>query len=79
MKIISKSLKETEKVAKEFLALGFSLSFTGVVTYPKSKKIGMADYEEIIKSNFHTFTTTSKALKVKFILNSTDNLTPPLI
>ncbi|HBM45872.1 MAG: Hydrolase, TatD family [Parcubacteria group bacterium GW2011_GWF2_38_76] len=37
------------EVAKEFLALGFSLSFTGVVTYPKSKKIGMADYEEIIK------------------------------
>lgn len=38
------------KTANEFLALGFTLSFTGVVTYPKSKKPDMPDYEEIIKN-----------------------------
>lgn len=35
--------------AKAFLNYGFTLSFTGAVTFPKSKKPGMADYEELIK------------------------------
>ncbi|MEI6297048.1 MAG: TatD family hydrolase [bacterium] len=37
------------EIAKKFLDLGFTLSFTGVITYPKSKKYGASDYEEIIK------------------------------
>ncbi|MDO8493340.1 MAG: TatD family hydrolase [bacterium] len=35
--------------ARAFLDYGFTLSFTGAVTFPKSKKPGMADYEELIK------------------------------
>jgi TatD DNase family protein len=35
--------------ARAFLDYGFTLSFTGAVTFPKSKKAGMADYEELIK------------------------------
>ncbi len=35
--------------ARKFLDYGFTLSFTGAVTFPKSKKPGMADYEELIK------------------------------
>lgn len=37
-------------ISKKFLDLGFTLSFTGVITYPKSKKLGMPDYEEIIRN-----------------------------
>lgn len=37
------------EIARQFLALGFTLSFTGVITYPKSKKAGICDYEAIIK------------------------------
>lgn len=33
----------SSEVAKEFLALGFTLSFTGVITYPKSKKLARMD------------------------------------
>lgn len=36
------------KTAKEFLDLGFTLSFTGVITYPP--KVGVPDYAEIIKN-----------------------------
>lgn len=35
--------------ARGFLDYGFTLSFTGAVTFPKSKKAGMADYEGLIK------------------------------
>ena len=35
--------------ARSFLDFGFTLSFTGAVTFPKSKKPSMADYEELIK------------------------------
>lgn len=48
--------------AKRFLSMGFSLSFTGVVTFPKSKKPGAADYEELIKY-----------IPLDMILSETDN------
>ncbi len=35
--------------ARAFLDFGFTLSFTGAITFLKSKKPGMADYEELIK------------------------------
>ncbi len=35
--------------ARAFIDFGFTLSFTGVATFPKSKKSGQADYEELIK------------------------------
>ncbi len=35
--------------ARAFLDFGFTLSFTGAVTFPKSKKPGTADYEELIR------------------------------
>ena len=34
--------------ARAFLDFGFTLSFTGAITFPKSKKSGMANYEELI-------------------------------
>jgi len=37
------------ETAKSFLELGFNLSFTGVITFPKSNKPEMIDYAEIIK------------------------------
>ena len=36
-------------------------------------------YETIVPSTFHTFISVGKALKAKFILNSTDNLSSSLI
>jgi TatD DNase family protein len=36
-------------IAKEFLALGFTLSFTGAITYPPRKGEVANQYEEIIK------------------------------
>jgi TatD DNase family protein len=36
-------------IAREFLKLGFTLSFTGVITYPKSNKPNMPDYETLIR------------------------------
>lgn len=38
----------TKEEAKKFLDLGFSFTFGGAITYPKSKS-GGADYEELIK------------------------------
>jgi TatD DNase family protein len=38
------------EIAKSFLALGFLLSFTGVITYPPRKNIKGCDYDEIIKN-----------------------------
>lgn len=38
-----------------------------------------SSYESIVNHNFHTFTTSGKGVKVKFVLNSTDNLTTPFI
>lgn len=35
--------------ARAFLDYGFTLSFTGAITFSKSKKPGMADYEELIR------------------------------
>ncbi|MBI3633018.1 MAG: TatD family hydrolase, partial [Candidatus Vogelbacteria bacterium] len=35
--------------ARAFLNFGFTVSFTGAITFPKSKKPGMADYEDLIK------------------------------
>ena len=35
--------------ARPFLDFGFTISFTGVITFPNSKKPGMVDYEELIK------------------------------
>ena len=35
--------------ARAFLDYGFTLSFTGAVTFPKAKKPGQADYEELIR------------------------------
>ena len=35
--------------ARAYLDFGFTVSFTGVITFPKSKKPGMADYEELVK------------------------------
>ena len=48
--------------ARAFLDYGFTLSFTGVITYPKSKNPGMADYEELIKY-----------IPLDMILSETDN------
>lgn len=39
----------TLDIAKEFLALGFTLSFTGAITYPPRKGETANQYEEIIK------------------------------
>lgn len=38
------------EIAQSFLALGFLLSFTGVITYPPRKNIKGCDYAEIIKN-----------------------------
>lgn len=36
-------------------------------------------YETVVPSNFHTFTSTGKQLKVRFILNSTNDMLSPYI
>ena len=38
-----------------------------------------SSYETVVLDNFHTFLTSGNDLKVKFILNSTDNITSPFI
>ena len=40
----------TIEEAKQFLDLGFSLSFTGAITYPPQRRTGGPNYEELIKS-----------------------------
>ena len=45
-----------------FLDYGFTLSFTGAITFPKGKKPGMVDYEDLIKY-----------IPLDMILSETDN------
>ncbi|MBI3631923.1 MAG: TatD family hydrolase [Candidatus Vogelbacteria bacterium] len=48
--------------ARAFLDFGFTISFTGAITFPKSKKLGLADYEALVKY-----------IPLGMILSETDN------
>lgn len=75
----SNTLKNTENnIVRAFLTVINSVPEFTTIDYFLSNNNG-SDYESVIPDTFHTFVTTGKALKVKFVLNSTNNLTSPYI
>ncbi|KKL46354.1 hypothetical protein LCGC14_2346400, partial [marine sediment metagenome] len=68
----------SSNIARVFVSLSKEEPTSTSIKYFTSNNNGTS-YEGFTPNNFHTFTTTGKALKVKFVLNTTDNLSSPFI
>ena len=68
----------TNNIARVYLTVSEYKPENTKIDYYASNNNGTT-WESVTPNTFHTFTTSDNDLKVKFVLNTTDNLTSPVI